>query len=84
MYMCTLFIYYYIIYMYQFTNTSTHLLIVLITLPSFVIVSDKRREFITNKYINKKFIEHQIDPSNLLNELCDAVEMRDIRYLLQV
>lgn len=43
-----------------------------------------RREFITNKYIHRKYIEHQLETTLLNQELVDAVELRDIRHLLQV
>jgi Arf-GAP/SH3 domain/ANK repeat/PH domain-containing protein len=45
---------------------------------------DQRRDFTTDKYINRKFIDHQIDPSMLYQALLESVEMRDIRQLLQV
>ena len=46
--------------------------------------SDKRQEFISKKYLQRKFIEHSIGKDALLQELYDAVECRDIKQLLQV
>lgn len=45
---------------------------------------DQRRDFIVQKYIQRKYIEHLIEPTLLLQELYDSVEMRDVRHLLQV
>lgn len=47
-------------------------------------IRDVRREFITQKYIHRKYIEHQLESTLLNQELVDAVELRDIRHLLQV
>lgn len=46
--------------------------------------SETRRHFIVEKYTNRKYIEHQVDPSVLSQELLEAIELRDIKHLLQV
>lgn len=45
---------------------------------------DKRQEFISNKYLLKKYIEPAIGKEALLQELYEAVDSRDIKQLLQV
>ena len=45
---------------------------------------DTRKEYIINKYINRKYVEHMEDYSDMQLELLEAVELRDIRQLLQV
>ncbi|XP_011402926.1 PREDICTED: arf-GAP with SH3 domain, ANK repeat and PH domain-containing protein 2-like [Amphimedon queenslandica] len=45
---------------------------------------ETRRHFIVEKYTNRKYIEHQVDPSVLSQELLEAIELRDIKHLLQV
>lgn len=52
----------------------------------FVLIfySEVRRNFIVEKYTNRKYIEHQLDPSLLNQELLEAIELRDIKHLLQV
>ena len=46
--------------------------------------SDFRGEYITKKYLQRKYIEHSIGKEGLLQELADAVDSRDIKQLLQV
>lgn len=46
--------------------------------------SDFRGDYITNKYLHRKYIEHSIGKEGLLQELADAVDSRDIKQLLQV
>ena len=48
------------------------------------IFSETRRNFIVEKYTNRKYIEHQVEPSVLNQELLEAIELRDIKHLLQV
>ena len=43
-----------------------------------------RGEYIGNKYLQKKYIEHSIEKEALLQELAEAVEANDIKQLLQV
>ena len=43
-----------------------------------------RGEYIGNKYLQKKYIEHGIEKDALLQELAEAVEANDIKQLLQV
>lgn len=45
---------------------------------------EKRQEYIASKYIQRKFMEHTIEPEQLLHELFEVVESRDIKQLLQV
>ena len=45
---------------------------------------DTRKEYIINKYINRKYVEHMEDYSDMQLELLEAVDLRDIRQLLQV
>lgn len=46
--------------------------------------NDFRGEYISNKYLHRKYIEHSIGKEGLLQELADAVDSRDIKQLLQV
>lgn len=46
--------------------------------------SEFRGEYITKKYLQRKYIEHSIGKEGLLQELADAVDSRDIKQLLQV
>lgn len=46
--------------------------------------SEYRGEYISNKYLQKKYIEHGIEKEALLQELAEAVETNDIKQLLQV
>ena len=52
----------------------------MISIPS----SALRGEYISKKYLGKKYIEHSIDKDALLQELAEAVDSRDIKQLLQV
>lgn len=45
---------------------------------------EQRREFVTNKYIHHCYIEHVSEREDMQLELLEAVELRDIRQLLQV
>ena len=53
-------------------------------LPTSVPLSEVRHEFITNKYIHRRYIEASVGKDALLSELLDAIESRDIKQLLQV
>jgi Arf-GAP/SH3 domain/ANK repeat/PH domain-containing protein len=53
-------------------------------LPTSVHLSEVRHEFITNKYIHRRYIEASVGKDALLSELLDAIESRDIKQLLQV
>jgi Arf-GAP/SH3 domain/ANK repeat/PH domain-containing protein len=46
--------------------------------------TEVRHEFITNKYIHRRYIEASVGKDALLSELLDAIESRDIKQLLQV
>ena len=46
--------------------------------------SDFRGEYITKKYLHRKYVEPNIGKEGLLQELADAVDSRDIKQLLQV
>jgi len=46
--------------------------------------TEKRQEFICNKYLQRKYIEHSIGKEALQQELSEAVDSRDIKQLLQV
>ena len=45
---------------------------------------EQRKEFIVNKYINRKYVEHMPDVVDPQADLLEAVELRDVRQLLQV
>ena len=49
-----------------------------------VLCSEFRGEYISKKYLQRKYIEHSIGKEGLLQELADAVDSRDIKQLLQV
>lgn len=46
--------------------------------------SDFRGDYISKKYLQRKYIEPSIGKEGLLQELADAVDSRDIKQLLQV
>lgn len=46
--------------------------------------SDFRGEYISKKYLQRKYLEPNIGKEGLLQELADAVDSRDIKQLLQV
>lgn len=46
--------------------------------------SDQRGEYISRKYLERKYIEHSSDIETLLHELAEAVDSRDVKQLLQV
>jgi Arf-GAP/SH3 domain/ANK repeat/PH domain-containing protein len=54
------------------------------TLFPFSLPREYRGEYISNKYLQKKYIEHSIEKEALLQELGEAVEANDIKQLLQV
>ena len=54
------------------------------TLFPFSLLREYRGEYISNKYLQKKYIEHSIEKEALLQELAEAVEANDIKQLLQV
>lgn len=43
-----------------------------------------RGEYISSKYLQKKYIERSVEKDDLLHELAEAVESNDIKQLLQV
>ena len=50
----------------------------------FSLLREYRGEYISNKYLQKKYIERSIEKEALLQELAEAVEANDIKQLLQV
>ena len=49
-----------------------------------IVCSEFRGEYISKKYLQRKYIENSIGKEGLLQELADAVDSRDIKQLLQV
>ena len=50
----------------------------------FFFFSEIRHEFITNKYIHRRFIDASVGGDALVSELSESIDSRDIKQLLQV
>lgn len=69
-------------------NSHIHVIIklvhVCIMLLLFSPFREYRGEYISTKYLQKKYIERSVEKDALLQELAEAVEANDIKQLLQV